>query len=396
MNRYAGVALTTATLFLVVMAVLVDSPPLFYMSTAIFATLLAARIQAWLAIRGLRFERHIPPAIQVGEPVTIQLTVWSERKLKRPLISIADHLPKRMRPLELTRSLPVAPSFDQPIQTHYSFRPSRRGKYRWSKLTVYGTDALGLVSLKREYSVDPVEMTVHPAPIPVSLSLTPTGGFGQSELETGRRVGAGLEMHGIRDYVSGDPLKTIHWKSVARTGKLMVKEFDAGSGASLAFLLQRTNGTDYGTGEVTTFEAMCGHALYLAEQYLERSARVGFPQHEPLEAMSDHPEARERAIRDALTELQPFEQLHLTDELTDAQAKAGASMTYVLMMSTQEPELPQRLSTLGDSQAVCLVYEPADYAEGVRASSAADPAYIAQLESSGAHVVAMPRVERIG
>ena len=48
MNRYASLSLSIASVFFLVMAILVNSPPLFYMVTAVLATLGAAAVQAYL------------------------------------------------------------------------------------------------------------------------------------------------------------------------------------------------------------------------------------------------------------------------------------------------------------------------------------------------------------
>jgi len=40
------------------------------------------------------------------------------------------------------------------------------------------------------------------------------------------RAGSGTEMFGIREYRAGDPLRRIHWRSSARHGELIVREFE--------------------------------------------------------------------------------------------------------------------------------------------------------------------------
>jgi uncharacterized protein (DUF58 family) len=397
MNRYAAIALTTAALFLVVMAILVASPPLFYMATGIMATLVGSRLQAWLSIRYLRFERHAPPAVKIGEPVTVQITVMSERKLKRPLVTVVDGLPGKLRIRSTTPSLPVAPSYDQPIRTQYTFTPMRRGRFSWKELTVYGTDALGLSTLNKSYDIDPVELSVYPAPIPVSISISPTGGWGLSELESGKRKGTGLEPRGIREYVTGDPIRTIHWKSTAKTGNLMVKEFETGSGVSLKMMLQRTQGTDLGDSSTTTFEAMCGHALYLADEFLDKGASITFPQMEAYDAMTDHPDVRARDIRDVLTDIQPDAIDSLSDDLTSAANWIRQGDTILMFLSTRDDALPATMLQTSGAQFVCLIYDPAPYFSSSKgpASPASNPEYIGILESAGAQVIPMPFVENL-
>jgi uncharacterized protein (DUF58 family) len=394
MNRYATVALTVASLFLMVMAILVNSAALFIMTVAVMATLGGSRFQAWLAVRGLRIERSMPPTVGVGEPTTVEFVVWSERRLKRPLVVIEDELPPRFRAAGLTPTLPVAPSFDQPIKTRYTFRPMRRGRYTWRRAVVHGTDALGLVRLAKSYATNPVGLTVHPAPLPLAVELRAAAGWGTSELDTGNVRGAGLEPRGVRDYAVGDPIRHVHWRSSARLGRLMVKEFDTGSGVHLAFFLQRTQGTEFGAERLSTFEAMCGHALFLAEDALERGASVLFPAWEPKESLLAHPEARKRAVREILTDAAADSPAQVTSDLEAAGLRSG--QTAVIFLAVQDPGLPGWIHQHRDVRTVVLSYDLDHYQRAsLRPRSvrrAADPGYMAQLVDAGAQVHLTPSV----
>lgn len=389
-----------AAVFLLVMAILVYSPMLFYMATAMIVTISAARLQAWLAVRYLQFERYAPPAVKVGEQVTVEIVVWSERELKRPLITIRDHLPSRLIVKNRTHSLPVAPSYDQPIRTKYSFIPTRRGRYTWERLTAIGTDALGLVSLEKSYHTDVVELEVYPTPLPVNAEIRPLLGWGASDLDSGRTHGSGLDPKGIREFSFGDPIRYIHWRSTAKTGKVMVKEFETGSGVTMNFLLQRTEGTDYGNEETSTFEAMCSHALYLATDYAKKGAVVVFPIQETTEkAMSEHPEARERTVRSLLTDIMPTARETLSDDLYSLRGNLREGETIVLLIAEQDSALADTITGWPGIQFVVMVYDPAEYTNVEKlipkAKPASDPAYIDTLERAGARIILMPRREQV-
>ncbi|MBS1721518.1 MAG: DUF58 domain-containing protein [Armatimonadetes bacterium] len=391
MTRLVTIALSVAGMFLIVMAVLVNSPPLFYMTVAVFATLGASRLQAWLAVRGLRFERFAPPTVSIGEPVTVETIVWSERRLKRPLVSVEDVLPAGLAVVERRPALPVAPSFEQPIMTRFSFRPMRRGRFSWRNLVVKGTDALGLVTLEKAYSAEPVQLTVCPVPLPVSVDIRPAAGWGLADLDSGLVRGSGIDPRGIREFGYGDEQRHIHWRSSARLGRLMVKEFDTGSGLNLAFVFQQTRASDIGPPGASTFEAMCGHALYLAERYLEKGASVWFPGLEEESAAQAHTEVRIRKVRDVLTDVQADKPSAISDSLRSIRYREGA--TYVLMLSVQDPNLPATILSLAPAHFVCLVYDAKTYDPMTRAKSATEPAFVAELEAAGATVQLMPHVE---
>lgn len=393
MNKIAALALTVASMLLIVMAVLVNSSPLFYMTVAVGATLFASRLQAWLAVRGLRFERAFPPTASIGEPVTIETIVWSERRLKRPLVTVEDVLPESLSVKDRTPSLPVAPSFDQPIKTRFTFRPMRRGRFHWKNLLVVGTDALGLGSMEKVYSSDPVELTVYPVAIPVGVDIRPGAGWGVTDLDSGFVRGVGIDPRGVREYAYGDPLKHVHWRSSARHGRLMVKEFETGSGLNMAFVMQQTRGCEVGPPGGTTFEAMCGHALYLATLYIDRGATVWFPGIERPEDTLAQPETRTRAVKEILTDVQPNKQGSLSQTLSQISLREGS--TLVMFLALQDPDLAATLLTLHGVRPVCLVYNLLDYDKDSRAPSAAEPAYISALESVGAEVHVMPHVQAV-
>lgn len=392
MRSIGRITLTWAAVFLLVMAVLINSPALFYMSTAIITLLLISRLQAWLSVRGLKFERVAPPAVVVGERVTVTITVMSLRRLKRPLVSIIDNLPERLFYADRTPSLPIAPAFDQPIASQYSFRSLKRGRYRWNSLTAEGTDALGLVTMSKKYMTEPSELTVYPAPVPVSIALRPAQGWGISELESGKFRGSGIEPRGIREYSEGDPLRYVHWASSARSGTLMVKEFEAGSGLCTAFIPQRTRGTEVGTGAATTLEAMAGHLAYLSEQYIRKGATVLLPTLEVAESTAWSEETRKQEIYELLALMEADETYLVSGELEGVRHSIPEGTALYVLLSTQDPMLPGVLARMTSVQKVCLIYDLTHYEDELKQKrlNAADPGYLHNLRTAGAEVIIMP------
>lgn len=393
----AGVALSTSALFLATVAVMLNSPGLFYMSTALIATIGASRFQAWLAVRGLHFERVAPEKAQVGEMVTVEMVVWSDRRVRRPLVTVSDNLPSRMAVAERSKSLPVAPAFDVPIRTQYRFRPLRRGRFSWTSVTVFGTDALGLVTMQRTYPLPPTEMLVVPTPLPLELDLPSASGWGTAEAEAGQARGAGIEPRGVREYSMGDSIRYIHWKSSARARKLLVKEFETGSHAAVGFVIQRSRGSDHGVGGNTTLERMCSHTAYLTERMLRNGAQVLFPTLESGYRVSPSPHERQQEILATLAGIEADQSESLSAEVTRAGAGLPyGSMLYVLL-STEDPGLPAIIREFGGKglRVIVLAYDPADYIPPTKKQKMPplDPTYLASLEAMGATVVSVPYTE---
>ncbi len=371
---------------------MLGSPALFYMGTALVATIGACRFQAWLSVKGLRFERIAPASVRVADLVTVQITVWSERKIRRPLIEVRDNRPPRLLIADLTPSLPIAAAYDIPIQTQYQFRPLKRGRYRWSGLRVEGTDALGLVTQRRQYETTPAEMTVLPRPIPVSIELPAAAGWGISEAESGQTRGAGLEPRGVRNFVHGDSLRHVHWRSTAKTGQLLVKEFEAGTHAAAAFLIQHTEGTEIGSGADTTLELMCGHAVFLAEAFLRQGARVVFP---GIDSTTSHGSVHERTheIYEDLAGLQADSKDTLGQQASALAGLLPLGSVLFVMIGVADPTFVDAVSQLTNkgTSVVPLVYD-ADAFGGKRGVlSAADHGYMGALRDAGGSPILMPK-----
>lgn len=66
------------------------------------------------------------------------------------------------------------------------------------------------------------------------------------ELETAAaapRAGSGAELFGVREYRPGDPLRRIHWRSSARHGELIVREFEPPGVQTLAIFVDAAPAT---------------------------------------------------------------------------------------------------------------------------------------------------------
>ncbi len=96
-------------------------------------------------------------------------------------------------------------------------------------------DPLGL--LRRELTwTEPEELFVHPRTLPLSGSST--GLLHDLEGRVTPDISdSDVSFHALRDYVPGDDRRHIHWKSTARTGQLMVRQFEETRRSRLAVIL---------------------------------------------------------------------------------------------------------------------------------------------------------------
>jgi uncharacterized protein (DUF58 family) len=107
-------------------------------------------------------------------------------------------------------------------------------------------DPLGLVRRELRWT-DAMELFVHPRTVRLDGS---SSGFirdleGQATTDLSNND---VSFHALREYVPGDDRRYIHWKTTARTGTLMVRQFEETRRSHLALALS-TSMADYGEPE---------------------------------------------------------------------------------------------------------------------------------------------------
>ena len=113
--------------------------------------------------------------------------------------------------------------------------PQPRGILRVGPAVTVRSDPLGL--MHREHAFDDVhDLYVHPRT--VSLPSTSSGLIRDLDGSPTRRlVDADMSFHAIREYVAGDARRQIHWKSTAKTGRLMVRQYEESRRSRMAVVM---------------------------------------------------------------------------------------------------------------------------------------------------------------
>ena len=100
-----------------------------------------------------------------------------------------------------------------------------RGKYHLGSLTVEASDPFGLIQVRRNLG-DEMDLLVYPTT--AELHFSPDFIFGEFGAERNSwlsRTPAGVVSR-VREYIPGDSLNHIHWRTAAHAGRLMAKDFN--------------------------------------------------------------------------------------------------------------------------------------------------------------------------
>jgi uncharacterized protein (DUF58 family) len=118
---------------------------------------------------------------------------------------------------------PLAPSAETDVTVELT--PLRRGHVRFTGLTIARPDPLGLVHALKTIRL-PQSLLVLPRRYP--MAPIQLGGYRKYQpggVALASSVGDSEEFMALRDYRAGDPMRRIHWRSWARVGRPIVREY---------------------------------------------------------------------------------------------------------------------------------------------------------------------------
>jgi uncharacterized protein (DUF58 family) len=193
-----------------------------YLSGAILAM---SFLWAWLNLHWVRVTRQTRANhVQAGGFIEERLVLTNTGPLPKLWIELKDN-----SDLPLHRASRVISNLRGHSQQSWHIRTPcyRRGRYTLGPITLFSSDPFGLFLLKKEL---PKNFTTHVVIYPVAIQLPsfqpPIGELVGGEALRRRTHYVTTNVSGVREYAFGDSFNRIHWPSTARTGRMMVKEFE--------------------------------------------------------------------------------------------------------------------------------------------------------------------------
>ncbi|MBI4219968.1 MAG: DUF58 domain-containing protein [Chloroflexi bacterium] len=144
-----------------------------------------------------------------------------------------------------------------------------RGLHRIRQVTLECRAPFGLFRARRRRQAEG-EVLVYPAWFPLRETRLLDAVHGDM---SGRRPARrGDEIATSRRYIAGDALRDIHWKNTARTGRPMVREFDAGIEETVTIVFE--TGSTLGSGAESTLEYAITLAASVSGAVIARGGAV--------------------------------------------------------------------------------------------------------------------------
>jgi hypothetical protein len=192
----------------------------------IAAAMLGAVVMAVLVVRFtpplLSVTRWAHPSIlTVGDTGRVDLLLQNRLSRRSPDVDLTEPVgasnTARMSIGQLRRNEEVTAGYRVPA--------TRRGVLLLGPAILERSDVLGLAA-NRRIGAGATELVVAPQTFDLAMPSLGNGVLGRHLLALSQRAGPG-EFHSLREYVTGDEPRSIHWKASARSEALKVRQHEA-------------------------------------------------------------------------------------------------------------------------------------------------------------------------
>jgi len=187
---------------------------------AMGATLLAAVMIALILVGrppDMRCTRRVmPDRVTAGDTAVTELTITNHGRRTTPAAEGREQFGER----SLTIDIPSLEPGESAVVTN-EIETHDRGVFAVGPLTVRRGDPIGLAR-RGDLDSSTTDLVVYPrihdvAPFPAGIRRDLEG------LPSGEAAEGGITFSNLREYVPGDDLRLVHWRSSARIGSLMVR-----------------------------------------------------------------------------------------------------------------------------------------------------------------------------
>jgi uncharacterized protein (DUF58 family) len=209
----------------------------------------------------------------LGEKIKVRIHIRNQGWLPIPWLNVQDKLPVGLSSIpSFQRVISLAPHREMDFE--YTVDARKRGYYPLGPLVLSTGDLLGFhKTVARQEDVQ--HLTIYPKVVPLSSieipSFSPQGTLRHHQpiFEDPTRV------FGKREYVAGDSLRRVDWKSSAATGRLQVKLFEPSIALESLICLNLNEDEYYYRWRIDSTELAIVIGASIANWIVEKQQTVG-------------------------------------------------------------------------------------------------------------------------
>ena len=237
---------------------------------------------------------------------------------------------------------------------------TQRGEYDLGPLVIRASDPFNLFPRDIEFEgIDKVLVYPRVLPLPDLAASRVLLADGHSRRQ--RMNVLSTDVASVREYADGDPIGRIHWLTTARTGDLMVKQFDQGSAGEMWVIFDQHIDAQAGIGKESTDEYGATIAASIVDKYTRTFTEVGYVAYgsNTLVASPEHTGSHRENILRHIAASRPTGEIPMIQALATLDRELFVSSTVIVITAAKEGEWIDALGTLQQRgiQVICIMLD---------------------------------------
>jgi len=224
--------------------------------------------------------------------------------------------------------------------THHqelSIAAARRGVIDVGPMSISRGDPVGI--LRREVTWPEIQ-TLHIHPVTALIPSTGAGLIRDLEgLPTETIVDVDLAFHAIRDYVPGDSQRHVHWKSTAKTGQLMVRQYEETRHSRIAVMIGIAAQDEYLSEDEFELAVSCAASLGIQAIRDRRELSVSTSAENPevtlgeVVSVRNIPTSSVTSMLDGFSEIEMSERASSLEDIARLTGRIGGTLSVVFLVT---------------------------------------------------------------
>lgn len=249
--------------------------------------------------------RTLPEKLSNGDQNEISVSVKNNYPI--PIsVRIIDEIPFQFQKRDFLLSRKMKSGEDVVFQ--YPLVPKARGTYHFGKLNVFVRSQLLFIS-RRFIFQEGESLPCYPSFIHLRKYelMALQNEFMMGGLKKIRKLGHTMEFEQIKDYVSGDDIRTINWKATAKRNQLMVNQFQDEKSQRIFLILDKGRTMQMPFRGLSLLDYSVNAVMALSHIILKKSDRAGlmtFSKKTENKVAADNRSGQLRKISEALYRIQ--------------------------------------------------------------------------------------------
>lgn len=228
---------------------------------------------ALFSLKGFYAQRLLPDKFSNSDDNVVMLNFENAYNFKIN-IQIIDEIPVQFQKRDFLKTLKLyskgSKSYD------YILRPIQRGEYYFGNLNCYVCSPIRLTRRRYKFQNDQM-VKVYPSFIQMKkydfLALDRNSrDFGMKKI---RKIGHSMTFEQIKNYVKGDDVRDINWKSTAKNNQLMVNQFQDEKSQPIYCIIDKGRVMKMPFEQLSLLDYAINSALAFSNIALKKNDKVG-------------------------------------------------------------------------------------------------------------------------